>query len=163
MCPRHVRLHWGLDCARVNPLELVPTLMIDDLDKSCAKAEPNFDKWNVKTSVVWLNFQGGGKFAFYSVQRFGLECPRLSRDLSPNINQHKLAHKSVKCDKMVLMFLRILVSASSIMRVGTSSTWVLRVLRKSCTTLVTWKRALSCYRMNSGPIFSANGMYHMWF
>jgi hypothetical protein len=25
-------------------VELVPTLMIDDLDKSCAKAEPNFDK-----------------------------------------------------------------------------------------------------------------------
>jgi hypothetical protein len=25
-------------------LELVPTLMIDDLDKSCAKAAPNFDK-----------------------------------------------------------------------------------------------------------------------
>jgi hypothetical protein len=31
---------------------VVPTVMIDDLDKSCAKAEPNFDKWNVKTSVV---------------------------------------------------------------------------------------------------------------
>jgi hypothetical protein len=25
-------------------VELVPTVMIDDLDKSCAKAEPNFDK-----------------------------------------------------------------------------------------------------------------------
>jgi hypothetical protein len=25
-------------------LELVPTVMIDDLDKSCAKADPNFDK-----------------------------------------------------------------------------------------------------------------------
>jgi hypothetical protein len=27
-----------------NGLELVPIVMIDDLDKSCAKAEPNFDK-----------------------------------------------------------------------------------------------------------------------
>jgi hypothetical protein len=25
-------------------VELVPTVMIDDLDKICAKAEPNFDK-----------------------------------------------------------------------------------------------------------------------
>jgi hypothetical protein len=25
-------------------VELVPTVMIDDLDKSCAKAEPNFNK-----------------------------------------------------------------------------------------------------------------------
>jgi hypothetical protein len=25
-------------------VELVATVMIDDLDKSCAKAEPNFDK-----------------------------------------------------------------------------------------------------------------------
>jgi hypothetical protein len=25
-------------------VELVPTVMIDDLDKSCAKAETNFDK-----------------------------------------------------------------------------------------------------------------------
>jgi hypothetical protein len=39
-----------LDTTLVKPsasssvLELVPTLMIDDLDKSCAKAEPNFDK-----------------------------------------------------------------------------------------------------------------------
>jgi hypothetical protein len=83
-------------------VELVPTVMIDDLDKSCAKAEPNFDKWNVKTSVVWLEFSG---FTFYTVKRFGLECLTLSRDLSLNINQHKLAHKPVKCDKMVLMFL----------------------------------------------------------
>jgi hypothetical protein len=29
---------------RITCLELVPTVMIDDLDKSCAKAEPNFDK-----------------------------------------------------------------------------------------------------------------------
>jgi hypothetical protein len=27
-----------------NQLELVPTVMIDDLDKSWVKAEPNFDK-----------------------------------------------------------------------------------------------------------------------
>jgi hypothetical protein len=33
-----------LGCTITLPLELVPTVMIDDLDKSCAKAEPNFDK-----------------------------------------------------------------------------------------------------------------------
>jgi hypothetical protein len=29
---------------QIRLVELVPTVMIDDLDKSCAKAEPNFKK-----------------------------------------------------------------------------------------------------------------------
>jgi hypothetical protein len=33
-----------VDISMAPMVELVPTVMIDDLDKSCAKAEPNFDK-----------------------------------------------------------------------------------------------------------------------
>jgi hypothetical protein len=43
-----LKMHTNLGCAAsfatLDKLELVPTVMINDLDKSCAKAEPNFDK-----------------------------------------------------------------------------------------------------------------------
>jgi hypothetical protein len=40
---RRVKFCIGMDKNK-NYIELVPTVMIDDLDKNCATAEPNFNK-----------------------------------------------------------------------------------------------------------------------
>jgi hypothetical protein len=52
------------------------------LTKAARRRSPILKSETLKRRSFSSNFQGGGKFAFYTVQGFGLECPTLSKDLS---------------------------------------------------------------------------------